>query len=90
MEKGLILESLGGLYTVETESGIVQLKARGIFRKDGLSPCAGDRCTVEGGVISSIDERKNSIIIRRWQIWTSWCWWFPSLTRLRTPLFWIN
>ena len=50
MEKGLILESLGGLYTVETESGIVQLKARGIFRKDGLSPCAGDRCTVEGGV----------------------------------------
>lgn len=60
--KGLILESLGGLYTVETESGIVQLKARGIFRKDGLSPCAGDRCTVEGGVISSIDERKNSII----------------------------
>ena len=62
MEKGLILESLGGLYTVETESGIVQLKARGIFRKDGLSPCAGDRCTVEGGVISSIDERKNSII----------------------------
>lgn len=47
---------------METESGIVQLKARGIFRKDGLSPCAGDRCTVEGGVISSIDERKNSII----------------------------
>ena len=46
MEKGLILESLGGLYTVETESGIVQLKARGIFRKDGLSPCEGDRCTV--------------------------------------------
>lgn len=22
--------------------------------------------------------------VRRWQIWTSWCWWFPSLTRLRT------
>lgn len=62
MEKGLILESLGGLYTVETESGTVQLKARGIFRKDGLSPCAGDRCIVEGGVISGIEERKNSII----------------------------
>ena len=62
MEKGLILESLGGLYTVETESGIVQLKARGIFRKDGLSPCAGDRCIIKDGVISGIEERKNSII----------------------------
>ncbi|UKI16834.1 MAG: hypothetical protein L6V87_02920 [Ruminococcus sp.] len=52
------MNPLADFYTVETESGIVQLKARGIFRKDGLSPCAGDRCTVEGGVISSIDERK--------------------------------
>ncbi len=63
MKKGLILESLGGLYTVETEDGdTVQLKARGIFRKDGFSPCAGDRCTVSEGVIDSIEERKNSII----------------------------
>lgn len=61
--RGLILESLGGMYTVETEDGEVhQLKARGIFRKDGFSPCAGDRCIVEGGVISEIGERKNSII----------------------------
>lgn len=64
MKKGLILESLGGLYTVETDSGeIMQIKARGIFRKDNLSPCAGDRCAVsEDGVIESIEERKNSII----------------------------
>ena len=61
--KGLILESLGGLYTVETDSGeIIKCKARGIFRKDGFSPCAGDRCTVEDGVITEIAERKNSII----------------------------
>lgn len=61
--KGLILESLGGLYTVETEDGeLLKLKARGIFRKDGLSPCAGDRCVVRDGVISEIEERKNSII----------------------------
>lgn len=64
MKKGLILESLGGLYTVETDSGeIMQIKARGIFRKDGFSPCVGDRCAVsEDGVIESIEERKNSII----------------------------
>lgn len=61
--KGLILESLGGLYTVETEDGeLLKLKARGIFRKDGRSPCAGDRCVVRDGVISGIEERKNSII----------------------------
>ncbi|MGN1088770.1 MAG: ribosome small subunit-dependent GTPase A [Huintestinicola sp.] len=60
--EGLILESLGGLYTVETEEGTVRCKARGLFRKDGLSPCAGDICTVEDGVITRIGERKNSII----------------------------
>lgn len=40
----------------------MRCKARGIFRKDGLSPCAGDRCRVEDGVVSEIEERKNSII----------------------------
>lgn len=60
--EGLILESLGGLYTVETEEGTIRYKARGLFRKDGLSPCAGDKCTVEDGVITRIGERKNSII----------------------------
>lgn len=60
--QGLILESLGGLYTVETDEGLIKCKARGIFRKDGFSPCAGDRCFIEDGVISEICERKNSII----------------------------
>lgn len=61
-ENGLILESLGGLYTVETEEGHVSCKARGVFRKDSFSPCAGDRCVVEDGVITKIEERRNSII----------------------------
>ena len=60
--EGLIIESLGGLYTVETAEGVISCKARGIFRKDGLSPCAGDRCAVENGVISEIFPRKNNII----------------------------
>ncbi len=61
--KGLITESLGGLYTVEADNGeVMKLKARGIFRKDGFSPCAGDRCIVKDGVISEILERKNHII----------------------------
>lgn len=60
--EGLIIESLGGLYTVETEEGELRCKARGIFRKDGIAPCAGDRCVVENGVISEIMTRKNYIV----------------------------
>lgn len=60
--RGLILDSLGGIYSVETDEGTVRCKARGLFRKDGLSPCAGDRCVIEDGVITEIEERKNSII----------------------------
>ncbi|MBQ5311645.1 MAG: ribosome small subunit-dependent GTPase A [Oscillospiraceae bacterium] len=60
--EGLILDCLGGSYTVETDNGTITCKARGIFRKNGISPCAGDRCEISDGVIDSIYERKNSII----------------------------
>lgn len=59
---GLIIENAGGAYTVETAHGLISCKARGIFRKDGISPCAGDRCCVEGDVITSIAPRKNELI----------------------------
>lgn len=62
-KKGLVIESLGGFYTVDTEDGEqVRVRARGIFRKDGLSPCAGDRCILKNGVICKLAPRKNSII----------------------------
>ncbi len=60
--EGLILDSLGGLFTVETAQEQVKCKARGIFRKDGISPCAGDRCVIEGELITELLPRKNSII----------------------------
>jgi ribosome biogenesis GTPase len=59
---GIITKCLGGLYTVESPDGIYECKARGVFRNKGISPCAGDRVTLENGVISEICERKNSII----------------------------
>lgn len=62
MTRGLILENVGGAYTVETDGGLISCKARGIFRKEGISPCAGDRCVVSNGVITEIGERKNHII----------------------------
>lgn len=59
---GLIIKAVGGLYTVESPDGVLQCKARGIFRKQGISPCTGDRVTVEQDVITEIHPRKNLLI----------------------------
>lgn len=60
--EGLIIKAVGGLYTVESPSGVLYCKARGIFRKQGISPCAGDRVQVEQDVITEILPRKNVLI----------------------------
>lgn len=65
--EGLLLKAVGGLYTAETPSGIFECKARGIFRKQNISPCAGDKVIlsdIEDGtaVVDKILPRKNSII----------------------------
>ncbi len=64
---GLIIKSIGGLYFTESPLGVLECKAKGIFRKMNISPCAGDNVKIEQivgntGVISEIYERKNSII----------------------------
>lgn len=65
-EQCLILRSLGGLYLAETENGVVECHARGIFRKNKISPCAGDRAYLEyeagEPVISELLPRKNQLI----------------------------
>lgn len=57
------MDALSGIYAGET----VKCSARGIFRLDGISPCAGDnvRVSVEDNtdpVIAEIYERKNYLI----------------------------
>ncbi|MDE7104934.1 MAG: ribosome small subunit-dependent GTPase A [Ruminococcus sp.] len=59
---GIILKCLGGLYTIESPCGIFECRARGIFRNKGISPAVGDNVTVENGVISEIENRKNFLI----------------------------
>ncbi len=61
-KQGRILKCVGGLYTVESSSGICTCKARGVFRKRGMTPYAGDFVTIEDNVITEILPRKNSII----------------------------
>jgi ribosome biogenesis GTPase len=60
---GLIIKSIGGLYTVESPDGIYECVARGIFRKEGRSPCVGDTVTFsDENVIKDIMPRRNHII----------------------------
>lgn len=59
---GTIIKGLGGLYTVSDGENSVEVKAKGVFRKDGIKPVVGDRVEVSGGVISEIYPRKNCLI----------------------------
>ena len=45
-ETGRILSLSGGLYWVQTEREKIPCHAKGAFRKDGMSPVAGDVVTI--------------------------------------------
>jgi len=62
--KGIILKGIGGFYYVKTEDEIFECKAKGVFRKEKLTPVAGDRVEITAldngkGVIDEILLRKN-------------------------------
>ena len=63
---GLIIKAIGGTYTVEASDGLYECKARGVFRKRGISPVCGDKVNIShdagGCVIESIEERRNSLV----------------------------
>lgn len=65
--EGLILKGIGGFYYVEAADMVYECKARGIFRKRGFTPYAGDRVSISvkedgTGVIDEILPRKNRLI----------------------------
>lgn len=66
MPEGFIKKGIGGFYYVQTENGLLECKAKGIFRKRRITPVAGDRVQVEseagGNVIAAIAQRKNVFV----------------------------
>jgi len=68
--KGIIVSGVGGLYSVRVENGeVFPCRAKGAFRRKGLSPLVGDRVSIrppEGSgkeyFIEEIFERKNALI----------------------------
>lgn len=67
--QGRIIKGVGGLYDVHVQGkGILECKARGIFRKDRRKPLVGDDVCLEElpergkGVITELLERKSQLI----------------------------
>lgn len=63
---GRIIRSLSGFYEVQTGQGVVTCRARGHFRKDGLTPLTGDMVEIsvtgKKGMLEKILPRKNFFI----------------------------
>ena len=67
MAEGQIVKALSGFYYVETGAAVYQCRARGIFKKEGLTPLVGDYVKIaiqdeEEGVVDEILPRKNGFV----------------------------
>ena len=66
MQEGKIVKALSGFYYIRWEGGLAECRARGKFRKDGVSPMVGDNVLFEmsghSGAIMEILPRKNFFI----------------------------
>lgn len=66
--KGTIIKIVRGLYYVDTETGIIPCKARGLFREQDITPLVGDRVDLRisdedgSGYIEDIMPRKNQLL----------------------------
>lgn len=65
---GIIIKGIGGFYYVEAADEIYECKARGVFRKNGIKPLAGDYVTisVNDKAENTIDEihQRSSVFMR--------------------------
>lgn len=63
---GRILRSISGFYDVQTDTGLVTCRARGILRKEGNAPLTGDMVEITmdrgKGMVERILPRKNSFV----------------------------
>ena len=65
MPEGRIVKALSGFYYVDTGAEVLQCRARGKFRREGVSPLVGDRAEVRElgngeGFVEAIRPRRNA------------------------------
>jgi ribosome biogenesis GTPase len=60
---GVIIKGVGGAYTIALDGGLgnIVCSARGLFRKQEITPLVGDRVEVSGTVLANILPRKNEL-----------------------------
>ena len=64
MKKGILIKAISGFYYVNCDGNVYECKARGNFRKAGVSPVVGDIVEFclsdeKHGIVESINTRKN-------------------------------
>jgi ribosome biogenesis GTPase len=68
MIEGIIIKGIAGFYYVNTDDGVIECKARGIFKKKKITPLVGDRVLISlsdesgKGMIEEIKKRKVEMI----------------------------
>lgn len=65
--QGIIIKGIGGFYYVEAADTVYECRARGIFRKNGITPVAGDHATISvlpdgTGWVEEIAPRRNCLV----------------------------
>ena len=58
--EGSIIKGVGGFYYVSTDQGVITCKAKGAFRREGITPVVGDRVSItpHASGYAQIDEIK--------------------------------
>lgn len=69
MINGKIIKGIGGFYYLDTEKGLYECRARGIFRKNKITPLVGDRVSIsvvdeenKKGVVEEIEKRDTELV----------------------------
>jgi len=68
MLEGIIIKGIGGFYYVDTQEGVYECRARGIFREENIVPLIGDRVSIRlseednTGYIEKIYDRESQLI----------------------------
>lgn len=65
--QGIVMRSIGGFYYVESAGKVYTCRARGIFRRQGITPVAGDYVVIsvendDTGMLEEVLERKNVLV----------------------------
>ncbi|MGL4796567.1 MAG: ribosome small subunit-dependent GTPase A [Paraclostridium sp.] len=69
MIDGIIIKGIGGFYYVDTDQGLYECRARGIFRKEKITPLVGDNVKIgivdednKKGVVEEIEKRETELV----------------------------